>query len=100
MGTIGGADNVCLQKSSMPVGRIGIFMHGNWSYLRFFLCRQVFQCMFAKCGPGVKHVKTLYLIGPDGLVNQGHANFKKMVCNTMVHLFFSMLFFGNLHTLD
>ncbi len=25
MGTIGGADNFCLQKSRMPLGRIGIF---------------------------------------------------------------------------
>ncbi len=25
MDTIGGADNFCLQKSSMPIGRIGVF---------------------------------------------------------------------------
>ena len=29
MGTIGGADNFCLQKSIMPIGRIGIFEYEN-----------------------------------------------------------------------
>ncbi len=29
MGTIGGANNFCLQKSSMLIGRIGIFIKEN-----------------------------------------------------------------------
>ncbi len=31
-------------------------------------------------------LKTLYLIGPDGLINQGYVNSKKMVSKTMVHV--------------
>ena len=33
MNTIGGADNFCLQKSRMPLGRIGIFIYA-------FMCMQ------------------------------------------------------------
>ena len=33
----------------------------------------------------LKVLKTLYLIGSDGLVNQGYVNFNKMVSRTIVH---------------
>ncbi len=40
------------------------------------------------------HIKMLYLIGPDGLVNWGFLNFQKMVWMIMVHhSVTSMLFF-------
>ncbi len=38
--------------------------------------KQAHDCIF---------VKMLYLIGPDGLINQGYPYFQKLVWTTMIH---------------
>ena len=42
--------------------------------------------VIAHCMKSLQKESSLNMIGPDGLVNQGYANFIKMVCRTMIQI--------------